>query len=398
MSSSLYREEALSHAGQRHLGEPQLQATRPLLLMTTLLTGALAIAVLLVSNTEFARKQPVSGHIDTSTTRTMIASDFGYLTGLSVAEGQRVSAGDEIGRIVSRPVAPENQRERLRQVQNLERQSALSSQALDQGIRHASGRDRQLNQISRLAREDIRLQSSKVLQLQLQVERTARLHRSGYLSSLDYLRLEQSLISEQQNLNALKKKLASIYNQRLALRQSLDELRQHTSRQLADIELKQSQLRQHQLDRDTRDSQRLIATTNGRISRIEVAEGASVAPGQAILYIDETVGDLTGSVLLPSQAMGKIGVGQRLMLTFDAYPEDTYGKVPSTITNLRAPGPQEGHAMFIARLSIAPSSEQQRDKPLNLLPGMTFTANVIVESKSLLAWMTRPLNAMLDRI
>lgn len=384
MSSTLFREEAILHVAQKDMGGPGLNPLKPLVLLTLLLVVCFVLIAVLVSSAEFARKQEVTGQIDT-TTNTLVANEFGHLESLFVEEGQAVSPGDELGQLVS-TLPPKGANELTeKQLDALQELGRIAHTSLLEGNQHAMKRDRQLTHISQLTREDIRLQQSKVAQLQQQVERSTRLHQDGYLSTLDFLRFRQSLITEQQALNNLKQQLASRTAERLALRQTLDDLKERTSRQLAEIQLRQSEIRQVMKDRASSRVRTLVATSAGKISRVEVKEGSYLLPGQPILHIGAPDNELTGSVYLPSGAMAEINVGQTLSLVFDGYPDDRYGKVPAIILSVKHPQKDDHQGQFVARLSISQSNAK-----MTLLSGMTFRTHVVVETRSVLAWLLRP--------
>lgn len=389
MPEALFREQAINRATQPHLGEPGLNALRPLLIICCLILGAVAVLSALVASSEFSRKHTVQGRVDEATTNTLVARGFGYLAELHVREGDTVAAGEHLGRIITRRQARGVIREQQRQLTLLDDITARTSASLEETRRATDSRDQQLVRQMKLARADIRLQARKIRELEAQLSRIRKLNQQGYLSSLEYLRFKQTVTNEQQGLNKLRQALTRLFEQRLALRQMLREREQATRQKLAELDLRRSEIAQARSLAAGQTQQDIIATTHGQVARIEVLRGGWLVPGQPILHIASQGHPLTGSVYLPSQALGQVTKGKRLRLSFDAYPVDQFGKVDATVTGVTSPRANTEKNLFVARLNIdAPHRE------LRISPGMTFTAHVVTERRTLLGWLIRPLTRL----
>jgi len=92
--------------------------------------------------------------------------------------------------------------------------------------------------------------------------------------------------------------------------------------QSAEIALEQAQV-QLELARATRTRLTLTAPHDGVVQQVLVHPGEAATPGQVlVLLLDPT--DLTLTVYLPEQHLGRVQVGDPVQVRVDAYPEQVF--------------------------------------------------------------------------
>lgn len=398
MSGALFRTEALENATFKHLGEPRLDSTTGVLSLALIALTALIITGWTIGSFNYSRKHAVQGSFDEVNASTIVSPEFAHLTDLAVSEGQYVVRGQYLGRLAtlnsdgSQALMIRELDQQLRHWQTIE---ALSAKSYAQKKIHYEKNVVHLRALFQLARQDIRLQQSKVLHLGKQLQLTEKLQRKGYLSNLDWLSFRTSLISERQRLNEQKKLLVQLQRQWDELTQASLILEHEHKKQIAEIAVHFSDIRRQQTEEIRAHNRHLIAPTDGLITRLEVRDGSTLRPGQPIMYISNHQGSLTGTLKIPSHVAGHVRVGSQVELEIDAFPSESYGRIMATIVNLsdHTIVDSSDGASYRARLSIQPNQAVER-----YLPGMRFKTHITTESHTIIAWIMKPLSRMLDSL
>jgi len=396
MSDGLYREEAIEQAGAKHLGEPQLHSATGFLKFTILLVAALITVISLIGSTTYTRKHEVSGRLDETNATAVIAVDFGNLKQLTVSEGDEVSKGDLLGRVSS---LKGNQQELLSELrQQLQQWNHIIERSSVEQVAKLLDFDRgkqQINRVLWLTRKDIQLQALKVEGLQKQLNQTTSLRDQGYLSNLDWLSFQTNLIAEQQTLNREKKVFVELIGQRDGVDESRRTYAHQYAQRLSELNLKVSDARARLSEMEQSQSQPLMASISGRVTRIEKPAGSSLSPGQPVLYLSASEENYSGTLIIPSHVAGHVNVGQTLALELDSYPAETYGRIRAEVMQLSSHTVSDHNQSpaFIARLDVQPHKKIKR-----LMPGMQFTTYVEVNSDTLFRWVLKPLIKLTEKM
>ncbi len=393
MQKSLFREEALANQRSPQFGDIQQDSGRTFLQIAIGLVVILLLASWLIGSSNYSRKHYVTGQIDEANANAIVSPDWGYVALLNVTEGQHVKAGEHIvtaaktidGR--SNAIAAET-RQQLSLTVSMNR-------TIDEAFTNEDNSllvtDRQLSVLETLAREGIALQVSKVEQLARHHSNTTSLHEAGYLSNLDWISFKTNLISEQQQLNKLRENLIDLQRARSGLRADRSSLRIKRKTQRAELDSKTSTLREKLIELEQAPYRKLVATRTGKVTRVEISRGASIQPGQPLVYINAPEAVVTGTLNIPPGAAGHLASGQRLALELDAFPAQTYGRIDAVVTQLspHTVSAPDQHGYFRARLSI-----QSNDRIESILPGMTFRTSFPVEQRTLFSWFLKPIRKL----
>jgi membrane fusion protein len=393
MQASLFREEALASYHSPQFGDIQQDSGRMFLAIATCLFVLLLLVTWLIGTSTYSRKHFVTGQIDESNANAIVSADWGYVDRLNVTEGQHVKAGAHIvtaakttdGR--SSAMAAETRQQMVHWVSmNQTQNDAFASEDLALLVR-----DRQLSVLETLARQGIALQVSKVEELAQHHSNTTSLREAGYLSNLDWISFRTNLISEQQQLNVLRKDFINHQRARSELRANRNTLKTNRETQSAELESKLSTLRERLIELEQEPYRKLVATRTGTVTRIETSKGASIRPGQPLVYIDSPEAEVTGTLNIPPAAAGHLASGQQLALELDAFPAQTYGRIEAVVTQLspHTVSTPDRNGYFRARLSI-----QSNERIESILPGMTFRTYIPVEKRTLFSWFLKPLRKL----
>jgi membrane fusion protein len=103
---------------------------------------------------------------------------------------------------------------------------------------------------------------------------------------------------------------------------------------------------------------------------------------------------------VPSSAIGFLEKGQKVKIAIDAFPYQRFGTIDGVITSLaespiseRMPS-GETASVYMVRAKLNNSSMSAFGRREKLLVGMTLSARIIMENRSLIEWLFEPLYAI----
>ncbi|QNG47729.1 HlyD family secretion protein [Sphingobium yanoikuyae] len=312
----------------------------------------------------------------------------GIITSSNFNEGDFIDKGDLIAEIDTAGVNPEY-RYALRSLLDRQADSASDQYNLELEIqpinRKKMIRDREiaLQQLSD-AHNQLQIQEILVESAKASFKQIEEVARRGFISKTETERRYQEVLVKQQNLSALRAKLAEA-------RAKVDEIDTQIARE--PVEAKQRE-RLASAAKDAADER--VKTLDAQ-SRYQIrAQASGYAAGWnahvgRIVREDATLGSIidNGHTLsieayFPANQRGKLQVGNRAILRFDAYPYQQYGQIPAIVAQVAlssvAPDQTLGPLALegpVIRVLLTPARGATLPKDL----GPNMTANVDVVSK-----------------
>jgi membrane fusion protein len=203
--------------------------------------------------------------------------------------------------------------------------------------------------------------------------------RAGLLARRSELEgLTERLISQREALRAIDNQVAE---------RSLEASRSQSvlgAQRAALAEQREALLRTHQLI--------LTAPVDGQVGDVSVEVGQRARPDTSLVTIVPRNSRLEVWLYAPSRAIGFVRPGQEVRLLFDAFPYQTYGAGAGRVTEV-ARVPTEPSAVdgqlgveepvFRIRVAIDRLAPRATAAERNLRPGMTLSANLVLERRSL---------------
>ncbi|QEC51471.1 HlyD family secretion protein [Anseongella ginsenosidimutans] len=117
-----------------------------------------------------------------------------------------------------------------------------------------------------------------------------------------------------------------------------------------------------------------------------------VEAGQEVFYVNPGSSDFFGEVNVPQYNMGKVKVGQEVLLKLDSYPFQEYGVLHGEVGQLnRVP---YHDSVFLSRVDI---QSEPDEGAIRLTTGMVGTAEIITEDASLLQRLMRNVRLVMER-
>ena len=159
------------------------------------------------------------------------------------------------------------------------------------------------------------------------------------------------------------------------------------------------------------DSGHLQAPRSGRIGSVRAGAGDHVRPGDVLLDVMPLDRTLEARLHVPPTAVGSIDVGQEVRIHLDAVPYERHGAQHGRVRNVSATalplGSGDVHAGGLGafegfRVGVEfPDGFTLADRPgpgTALRPGMTVSADIVIEYATLADWVMSPLKGAASRL
>ena len=222
--------------------------------------------------------------------------------------------------------------------------------------------------------------------------RAAGLARQGAGSQRQVEDARSTLLGRRAETESLTERIIA---QREALRNAETQAAQRTmeaSRNRSVLLAQRAALAEQRAGLMRTDRLQLTAPIAGEVGDISIEVGQRARPDQSLVTIVPQNSNLEIWLYAPSRAVGATQVGQEVRVLFDAFPYQQYGagrgtvtevsRVPTEPTNLD-PGLGIEEPVFRIRVRIDEMAPRVPAERRSLRPGMTLTANLVLENRSL---------------
>lgn len=407
----LFRDEVLARKTENLHGTISLAIPISWQLIAASLAAIIAVAIIFLLSANYSRTEialgsvlPAGGILQVVPPRT------GLVETVAVAEGQTVRRGQMLARIRAEEIDGSGAGTQTailsaiaRQRRSLERQEALTRMA------EMSEQDALGEQIAGLQQELRSITPQIVAQLKLvdmaqeDLSQAKKIAARGFISRRDLAVRQEQLLSRQQQLSVLRQaetaKKSSIEQAIRSRRQAAATAAGLTSAlttSLAQIERENAAARGSQ-------GYILTAPTDGQVAALNIHPGDAVNVQDAAMAIVPSQSRLVARLYVPVRAAGFARVGQSIRLAMDAYPFERFGTVDGYLTALSAAPVMrtqkngDSAPFYVATASLKRPWISAYGRRQSLLPGMTFTARIVVERRTMLQWLFDPLIASTGR-
>jgi adhesin transport system membrane fusion protein len=232
-----------------------------------------------------------------------------------------------------------------------------------------------------------------------QLKLRENLVRNGYVSKSEYLEIQRGversdelliLTSGQRTaaLEALNEAEIKLMEYDAAFRNTHSEERAKATAELSEV----TAISPKQEDR----VERLLvrAPVRGVIQElVPRSVGQVLRPGDLIASIVPIGGDIVAEVQIPPQDIGYVRKGQKADVQISTFDSARFGKVPGTVRQISATTFQtvEGVPYYKAVIGLDRGFVTFAGQKHSVLPGMVVQAEIATGSKSLLAYMLKPI-------
>lgn len=414
MTTSLFRSEAIAARRQRLMGEVTIAVPLRFHVLGLALLVVVAIAVAFLALADFSRKETVPGYLRPDRGIVKIRSPrAGVVHALFVEEGEEVRAGQPLLVLVSEVVAGDGRTVEEKLLKSLDAEIAdLDERLALLGRKTAARRAALVDERAGLERE--RKALDRQLAVQRDLVRVAReshdairdLVGRGVVSQPEFKAREERLLTQRQQLAALAQRRSAIEARITAIGHELDRLPIEQEEARGDLLARRRSLERQRLELQGRREMTITAPIAGRVTALQAAVGEQTGNRPLLAIIPEG-GRLEAELLVPARAIGFVRSGQEVRLAYDAFNYRRFGLAKGRVTAISRTilRPDEVPAPVVLdrpvyRVTVALSRESVvaygRKWPLQ--PGMTLSADILLERRSLLAWLLDPLFALKGRM
>lgn len=406
--SELFRREAIERTRRRLDGEVLLAVPLPFRIFGLLAVAVVFGALIFAASATYARKETVPGWItppgglirvqarqagvaaDISRPGTVRAGDV-LVRAVSSVDTGGGTAADLISADITAEAAAD-QRQLAARLRSLDSEAQRVASSLRIGQQELAALDRRLE----LQREQLRLAQGVV-------EQSRSLAERGYLPKRELdARISAAINAEEYAFQLLAQKL-SLERQSGEARARLREIPVERDAITAQASAARAQLGQRATDVAAQGRFVVTAPINGRLQEITVRRGQSFAAGDTVAVLSPPGSSLEVELFIPARAIGFVRPGQEVRLMFDAFPYEKFGSGRGSIISISgttlAPGELGSvivpirEPVYRTRVRLDRTTVDAYGAEARLRPGMTLTADIIVDRRTLLEWLLDPLYA-----
>lgn len=413
--NGLFRANAVKQQSARLDGDVIIAQPVSSSLLTTVLLCVVIAIIAFLSLTSFNRKETVSGYLkpDIGLAK-VVSSRAGVIQQIYVDDGQQVQAGDRLALITVPEHLSAGDSLTGTLFQGLLQQTELVNLRKQQVISQLSQQEAELSTrltLSRNLLSDIKAQQHLLQQrLQLNQQRYQNyqdLTQRGAISTNELQQQHELVLNIQQQLAELN---ASEQSQKAQIEQlsgQLQRLPSEQQQQLAVLDSDISRLKQQQTELNARGELLITAPITGRVTNLVAEIGNNVQMGLPLLTIMPDNAELQAVLLVPTRAYGFVMPGQRTRLRFDAFPYQRFGlyegEVIKTAQAIVLPNEVDMPVAVqepVYRVEVALASQHIRayGNTVPLQSGMLLSADIVLEQRSLLAWLFEPILSLKGRL
>src|SRR6266550_6634750 len=342
--------------------------------------------------------------------RKSICSARGTIKQVFVQEGERVREGQPLLAVETSQIAADGIDVNATMLETLAAQKELLAKNIAaEELRLDSERERLTSLIRGLGSEiiqlegQIRIQSERLKVAEADVASGDQLRSKAIVTELEFRRRQLQMLEQKQALAALRQQIAARQNQLTETEYSLRQLPTVMAQKIQSLRNDLAATEQRIAEVNGRRAYVMRAPTDGRVSTMQATVGQSVDPQRLQLEIIPEDAVLRAELFVPARAIGFVEPGQLVRILYDAFPYQHFGtysgrviKVSQTIlTGPDARGPialKEPAYRVTAALDRA--DVDISGKKIALQPDMLLKADIILEKRALISWLTSPLTGV----
>lgn len=407
----LFRQEAMAFQHRATAGSVRLATPTGFRWIVLLLAAALVGVIAFAVSGSYARKATVPGVLDTDVAIKRIVSPNAAVIGeMRVNEGQTVEAGETVALLhLSSVLSPAERAAKLKeyelqleavsgQIQHLEQQRRSERRRLEQQAAH-------LKRAVVEHRRMIQLESQKRDEREAARDAALPLYQQGYITRLEWARLSEAWLEAEQRLTQLAAEQAARQSEQSGNRAALEQLDERFGADRLALVSQASTLRQQIADLASSEYVELVSPAAGVVARTYLEAGQPVSAEQPVVSVRPANATFEARLFVPSRAAGFVAPGQRVNVLYDAFPHQQFGTFGGTLTHISQhalmPGvdasTSNSEPVFEAIVTLDRPYVHAYGNRIDLRQGMTLSADIVLERRSLLAWLLEPLHVLRGR-
>jgi len=143
----------------------------------------------------------------------------------------------------------------------------------------------------------------------------------------------------------------------------------------------------------------VVAPEDGIIGSVSVTTiGGSVKPGDPLAQLVPTNAKMLVEAKLPVSDIAMVAVGHKAKVTFSAYDSSLYGSVDAEVVTISpdALTTDTGQSYYVVRVRTISPLLDSKGNPLLIGPGMAAQARIVTGKRTFLEYIFKPINKTID--
>jgi membrane fusion protein len=249
-------------------------------------------------------------------------------------------------------------------------------------------------------RNQTQLQQERLKVAQSDLEAANQLQAKGYMTAVEFKRRQVQVLDQKQSISSLDQQLAARQNQLTETRFNLQQLPTMMAQKVQALRNELATADQRIAEIRGRRAYVVRAPTNGRVSTLQATVGQDADPQRLQLEIIPADAVLRAELFLPARAIGFVEAGQPVRILYEAFPYQHFGtysgrvlQISQTLlTGANAAGPIAlKEPAYRVTVSLDREDIDAEGKSIRLQPDMLLRADILLEKRSLMSWLTSPL-------
>ncbi|WP_201860951.1 HlyD family efflux transporter periplasmic adaptor subunit [Microvirga soli] len=377
--------------------------------------ACVVVVVFFLATAEYARKETAGGSLVAAGGAVRVSAlRGGVVTELKVREGDRVAAGQPLFTVASRQGLEAGGTLDAAILASLDTQTQVLRDQIAADPARMANETRRLEAtiVSVTAERDALIAQRKLMAERVQVteERRntiARLNEQGHTTRAALQEQDEALLSRRQNLAEVDRDLAAAEKELGQTELQREQLPVQQAERLAGLRLNLADRERQRAEAQAQRAQVIAAPLAGRVTALQASPGQIVDPNKPLLTLLPDGASLLAELFVPSRAIGFVEPGQRVRLMVDAFPYQRFGTISGSVETVSqavlSPNEVIGRTTLTepayrvtVRLDRQAIDAFGREVPLQ--PDMTLKADIVLEGRSLVAWLFEPLIGVRGRM
>jgi HlyD family secretion protein len=302
--------------------------------------------------------------------------------------GQDASAGSSDMNAMQRKLALEKKANYVAQLQRMAANTARLEAMLETNTRDVSSQEARVKSLNEIEAMDERLEAQGMVAQMTVLEQRERRQDA-----------ERGLIVSRSKDAELRREIDSAHAEVAAFK---SDWRERTMQELVTVSSDRDQTAE--LERKAERRSQLIALSapkDGIVLEIgNRTVGSVIREAEPVLTLVPLGDELEVEVEIPSEDIGFVKVGERVMVKVDAFPFQKYGMLRGSVVTLSEDafvnsasglGDRMPSAYYRARIRLSDRGPGDLAKSTRLLPGMNLSAELVAGSRTVMSYILYPM-------
>ncbi|WP_210254015.1 HlyD family efflux transporter periplasmic adaptor subunit [Microvirga arsenatis] len=411
----MFRPQAVAAAAGEHSSVSLAVAPLSWQLLGGFILTCMGAIALFLGTAEYARKETAGGALVAAGGAVRVAAlRGGVVTELKVREGDRVAAGQPLFTVASRQGLEAGGTLDAAVLASLDTQIRVLKEQIEADPARTANEIRRLDAAIASVRAERdalaaqrRLMAERVQVTEERRATVARLAEQGHSTRAALQEQDEALLARRQSVAEIDRDMAAAEKELGQTLLQREQLPVQQAERLAQLRLSLADRERQRAEAESQRAQVIAAPIAGRVTALQASPGQIVDPNKPLLTLLPDGASLLAELFVPSRAIGFVEPGQRVRLMVDAFPYQRFGTISGSVETVSQAvlSPHEiiGRTTLTepayrvtVRLDRQAVDAFGREVPLQ--PDMTLKADIVLEGRSLVAWLFEPLISVRGRM